>query len=246
MGETSLNLPEDHTSSKSRARLREQVILAALDHAPFDGWSNLTLRAAAQDLGMNQAEIARLFPGGPAEAAEAFFAWGDDQFRDTLNAKSLDNLKIRERVATAIKLRLEVDLPHREAARRALTQLLLPTSGLRGPRALARTVDQIWRGIGDTSADFNFYTKRATLSGVYSSTYLVWLADESEDFADTSAFLDRRIADVMQFEKTKAEVKRLAAKLPDPISLAARLRYGNRRWAAEFPWPTENRSLKQE
>ena len=117
-------------------------------------------------------------------------------------------------------------IERREAVRRAVTMLALPTSGMRGPHALYRTVDAIWRAVGDTSTDFNFYTKRATLAGVYSSVSLVWFSDDSENYARTWAFLDRRIEDVMRIERVKAGVKGIAAKLPDPLSLLGRLRYG--------------------
>ncbi len=109
--------------------------------------------------------------------------------------------------------------------RRAVTLLALPLSGTTGPHALYRTVDAIWRAIGDTSTDFNFYTKRALLAGVYSTVTISWFGDESEDYDDTWAFLDRRIADVMQIEKAKASVQKLGSFLPDPLALLGRLRY---------------------
>ena len=98
-------------------------------------------------------------------------------------------------------------------------------AGALGPRSLYRTVDAIWRAVGDSSADFNFYTKRAILAAVYSAVTLHWLGDETEDFSDTWAFLDRRIEDVMRIEKAKAQLKGLAEKLPDPVGLMGRLRY---------------------
>jgi ubiquinone biosynthesis protein COQ9 len=110
--------------------------------------------------------------------------------------------------------RLSVVRDHKEAARRAAAFLTLPPHATLGVKLLYRTVNEIWRGIGDTSTDFNFYTKRAILAGVYSSTLLRWFTDKTPDESDTRDFLDRRIADVMRFEKFKAQVKERAAQWP--------------------------------
>src|SRR4029077_14179482 len=95
----------------------------------------------------------------------------------------------------------------REAARRALALLALPLNAGLGLKLLYRTVDAMWYAAGDTSADFNFYTKRAILAGVYSSTLLYWLNDRAEGSEATWSFLDRRIDDVMKFEKFKDRVR---------------------------------------
>jgi ubiquinone biosynthesis protein COQ9 len=84
---------------------------------------------------------------------------------------------------------------------------------------LYRTIDTIWFGIGDRSADFSFYTKRGLLAAVYSSTLLYWLEDRSEDSIDSWAFLDRRIASIMQIPKLKSRVKTAAGRLPNPLRL---------------------------
>jgi ubiquinone biosynthesis protein COQ9 len=126
----------------------------------------------------------------------------------------LPQLKVRERIALAVKLRLAVLRPHKEAARRAAALLTLPPHASLGMKLLYRTVDAIWRGIGDTSTDFNFYSKRAILAGVYSATLLRWFSDTSTDEEITDAFLQRRIDDVMRFEKFKAQVRERAGGLP--------------------------------
>ena len=237
------------TTLTTRERLREKIVDAMLPHIAFDGWSTQSAREAARDLGLPYSEVERVFPDGTAEMADAFFAIGDRRFREAMAGHKLDNLRVRDRITFAIRERLAQDEPHREAARRALSLLMLPTSGGRAPHALARTVDQIWRAIGDTSTDVNFYTKRATLAGVYSSTYLVWLSDNGkaqhgeDPYAETWAFLDRRIDNVMSFEKAKGRLSAFAERLPDPVGIAARLRYPGKRFAAKFPWPTETGSL---
>ena len=205
---------------------RMKILEAALPNVAFDGWTPRLLAEAAEAAGVSHGEMRLAFPGGVPDLADFFLEDGDRRMEEALAAEDVGALKIRERITLAVRTRIEVDLHHREAMRRAVTLFALPTSGTRGAHSLYRTVDAIWRAIGDTSTDFNFYTKRATLAGVFSSVTLYWFSDDSENYRRTWAFLDRRIEDVMRFERVKAGVKGIASKLPDPISLLGRLRYG--------------------
>lgn len=205
---------------------RARILDAALPNVAFDGWTPRLLRDAAAQAGISAGEARLAFPGGVLDLVDYFLADGDRRMMEALARENLAAMKIRERITLAVRTRIEVDLHSREAMRRAITLLALPASGTLGARALYRTVDAIWRAIGDTSTDFNFYTKRATLAGVFSAVTLYWFADESDGYAKTWAFLDSRIEDVMRFERVKAGVKGIAAKLPDPLSLLGRLRYG--------------------
>lgn len=212
---------DDHVDA-----LRARILAAALPNVAFDGWTTRLMREAADAAGLTHGEMRLAFPGGILDLVDYFLADGDRRMEEALSRRDLAALKIRERITAAVRMRIEVDLAHREAARRAVTLLSLPLSGTAGPRALYRTVDTIWRAIGDRSTDFNFYTKRATLAGVYSAVTLYWFADQSEDFANTWAFLDKRIEDVMQIEKAKASLRKAGEWLPDPLGLIGRLRYG--------------------
>ena len=182
------------------------------------------LEAGARDAGMHRTDIRRYFPGGARDALAAFSDWADARMAAGLAGRDLAALKVRERIALAVRLRLEALAPYREAVRRGLAFLALPPNGGLGARLLYRTVDAMWRAIGDRSADFSFYTKRALLAGVLSSTTLCWLGDDSEDFAETYGFLDRRIADVLRIPAAKARVERLARRLPDPFRILRAVR----------------------
>jgi len=207
------------------ADVRARVLAAALPHAAFDGWSGRLLADAAKAAKISEGDMRLAFPKGAVDLIDYFLQEGDRLMLKALAGQDLAAFKIRQRITLAVRARIEVDLPYREALRRAITMAALPTSGGLGIRALYRTVDAIWRAVGDTSTDFNFYSKRAVLAGVYSSSVMHWFSDESADHADTWAFLDRRIENVMQFEKAKASVMKVGAMLPDPLALISRLRY---------------------
>jgi ubiquinone biosynthesis protein COQ9 len=211
------------TVDSSLEAQRDAVILAALPHVPFDGWGQGTLRRAAEAVGLGAEAQPRLFPGGAVAAVTHFMEMADRMMLADLAAVDLAPLKVRQRVATAIRLRLERWQPHREAVRRALALVPLPRLAGRALGAWYRTVDAIWRGIGDRPVDFSFYTKRALLAGVYAATLFYWLEDRSEGCADTWAFLDRRIADVMRLPKLRGEVSEALRALPNPVRLARRL-----------------------
>lgn len=182
----------------------DRLLDAALMHVVFDGWSDAALRAAAQDAGVS-VDLARvLYPRGGVDMALAYHRRGDEQMRAGLAARDLGALRYRERVALAVRLRLEG--ADREAVRRAAALLSLPHLAPDAARALWATADAIWEALGDTSQDGNWYSKRAILSGVYSATVLYWLGDESDGAQDTWEFLDRRIDGVMRFEQTKAQI----------------------------------------
>jgi ubiquinone biosynthesis protein COQ9 len=177
---------------------RDRLCAAALAHVPFDGWTGRALRAGAADLGLDPALAANAFPGGPAELLEAFSAEIDRRMLAQLEARDLKAMKHRQRIGAGVRARLELLAPHREAVRRGLSFLALPKHAALGAKCLYRSVDAIWHAAGDTSTDYNFYTKRLLLAGVYSATLLFWLNDDSEDFSATWAFLDRRLAEAIR------------------------------------------------
>ena len=193
---------------------RDRLIEAAVAHVPFDGWSPAALKAAAADIGMPPREAVARFPGGARDMIAWHSAHGDRRMIAALAAMDLPSLKIRERIAAAVMTRLRQNAPAREAIRRALAILAMPHNAPLSMRLLYRTVDAMWRAAGDTATDWNFYSKRGLLSGVYTSTLMVWLNDDSEDFAETEAFLHRRISDVMKVPKLTARVSALGAALP--------------------------------
>lgn len=209
------------------ASIRRQVVEAALPHVPFDGWSDRTLAYAVDDAGVD-ASVARIaFPRGGVDLALAYHHACDERLAERLEKDDLLGLRFRDRIAHAIAVRLEMLLPDREAVRRAAALFALPPYAADGTRAIWHTADTIWRALGDDSRDYNWYTKRATLAGIYSASLLYWLGDESPDMEATRAFIRRRMDDVMKFEEVKAKVREnpLAAMvLKGPQRLLDRIR----------------------
>lgn len=215
------------TADDARARhrdLRDRLIAAALDNVAFDGWSRKALEQGALDLGMGRADVLRAFPGGLADAADHFADWSDRRMLAEMAKVDLDALKVRERVALGVRLRLELNAPYREAMRRLLSFLALPQNAPLALRMTWRTCDHIWYAAGDRAADFNHYTKRGLLAPVYTSTILYWLSDSSEGFADTWGYLDRRLADVLKIPMYKAKAQQALGHLPSPLGLLKRLK----------------------
>ena len=195
---------------------RQALVLAAAANAAFDGWTQAAIRAGARELGMGAEQSAALLPGGESELLQAFSEWADREMLAHLADLPLEGMKIRERIAAAVRARVEILAPYREAARRGLAVLALPHMAPLGACLVWRTVDAIWYAIGDTSTDASFYTRRALLAGVYSSTLVYWMNDRSPGHAESWAFLDRRIADVMRIPKLRQQAERILKHLPDP------------------------------
>ena len=187
--------------------LRETLLDAALIHVPFDGWTEATFAAAVSDADIDMALARAVCPRGAVDLALAYHARGDAQMVERLRSEDLSALRFSEKVAAAVRFRLEAS-DDKEAVRRGTTLFALPAYAADGAKAIWGTCDLIWDTLGDTSDDANWYTKRATLSAVYSSTVLFWLGDDSPGHQATWSFLDRRIDNVMQFEKLKAQVNK--------------------------------------
>jgi ubiquinone biosynthesis protein COQ9 len=207
---------------------REAVLDAALMHVPFDGWSEATLRAAIAQSGVAPGLARALFPRGAVDLALAYHRRGDAAMVARLKAADLGAMRFRDRITQAVRWRLEG--ADREAVRRGTTLFALPMHAADGAKAIWGTADAIWTALGDTSRDLNWYTKRATLSGVYASTVLYWLGDDSLGAQATWEFLDRRIEDVMRIEKAKASLRENPlgkALLAGPMKLMERVRAPN-------------------
>lgn len=188
--------------------LQDRILDAALPDIAFDGWTDSVFEKAAQKAGLHRADMHRAFPGGLTEALEYFTTRTDMRMSEILRTEyNLASMKVRERIASCVMVRLRLLEPHREAVRRAMAVYALPWNAASGMRALYRMTDEMWHLSGDTATDWNHYSKRIILSKVYMATVTVWLNDSSPELEETEAFLRRRIENVMQFEKLKAKVK---------------------------------------
>jgi ubiquinone biosynthesis protein COQ9 len=200
--------------SRDDAALRAALIEAALPHIPFDGFTDKLLARAAKEAGASKDDVPRLFPDGARSLLEAYSENVDGEMEKRLAKLKLSTMPVRKRIATAVRTRLAVLKPHKEAARRAVAHLSLPPNVPLGAKLVYRTVDAMWYAAGDTSTDFNFYTKRAILAGVYTATLMRWFTDTTQDESATEAFLAARIENVMQYEKFKTQVKQRLNRLP--------------------------------
>ena len=181
--------------------IKDEILLATLSHVVFDGWTSRALAAGVADAGHRPDMALRAFPDGMREVVEHFSDFADRRMVAELERRDLGAMRIRDRIATAVGVRLELLAPYREAVLRATAFVSLPQNAGIASRCAYRTVDAMWYAAGDTSTDFNFYTKRALLAAVYGATVLCWLGDASEDFTDTWDFLERRIENVMSLPK---------------------------------------------
>ncbi|RSY88186.1 COQ9 family protein [Sphingomonas koreensis] len=197
-------------------------------NAAFDGWNAQAVRAAADAIGADH-DVARLaVPGNAVDMIDLWFAGIDRRMAEALPPETLGAMKIRAKITALVEARLDALAPDREALRRAVAILAMPRNAARAAKLGWRSADTMWRLAGDTATDYNHYTKRAMLAGIYAATIAVFLNDDSEGQAETRAFLARRIENIMQFEKAKAK---LAGRKDHRFSMSrfiGRLRYNAR------------------
>jgi ubiquinone biosynthesis protein COQ9 len=222
--------------------LNEQLLDAILIHVAFDGWSEDAFRAAYADLGIDRETARAACPRGALDLAIAYHKRGDAMMLARLASEDLGALRFRDRIAAMVRFRLEA-VDDKEAVRRGTTLFSLPHLAPEGARLIWGTCDAIWEALGDSSDDVNWYTKRATLAGVYSATVLYWLGDDSPGNAATWEFLDRRIDNVMQIEEVKAKVRNspvLSKLMAGPTWLASHIKAPSRSAPSDLPgsWAT--------
>ncbi|MBV8976492.1 MAG: COQ9 family protein [Alphaproteobacteria bacterium] len=193
---------------------RQAVVEKAIPLAAADGFSDRILSEAGRQAGLGPEMLLHLFPRGAESLVEAFSDSADAAMVQDLARQDLAVMKIRKRIHAAVLARIGALRPHKEAARRAAAFLMLPMHAALAALLLYRTVDAMWHAAGDTSTDFNFYTKRAILAALYSATMMRWFNDTSDGESETLAFLDARIENVMQFERFKVEIGERAKKVP--------------------------------
>jgi ubiquinone biosynthesis protein COQ9 len=198
--------PPQKTEFDHLSEARQRLVAAALPHVVFDGWSEATFAVALADSGVDPALGHLACPRGALDLALANHRQGDRAMLRRIDSGGLAGLRYSKKVAALVRFRLEV-AGDREVVRRGVTYFAMPAHAAEGTAAIWQTADEIWKALGDTSDDLNWYSKRAILSAVYTSTLLFWLGDQSENHQQTWEFLDRRIANVMQFEKFKSGLK---------------------------------------
>jgi ubiquinone biosynthesis protein COQ9 len=210
--------------------IQTQILEAAVRHAPFDGWGSEAWVRGAADAGISVEAARRAYPGSTGGMIALHSRLADHRMLAALEARpDWQTLRTRERITMAVRTRLEHAEPQREAVRRAVSSLALPLNAALGARLLCQTVDAMWVAAGDTSADFNYYTKRGLLAGVYGAVVLYWLNDKSPESADSWSFLDRRIADAMAAPRILQTPRRVLGRLPNPMRLFRRSR--RTKWA---------------
>lgn len=205
--------------------LRARLALAVGNHAVFDGWTVKAVASAAAQLGINLDQARLAMPKDASGLIDSYAAAIDAAMATAFPPERIQAMKIRERIRSLVWFRIESMAEAREAVRRGLAILAMPQNAPLAARIGWRSCDAMWRLAGDTATDYNFYTKRMTLGAVYASTLVAWLDDSTDGFADTAAFLDRRIDNVMRFEKWKAEWRGSALHRPSLSRFLGRLRY---------------------
>ncbi len=215
------------------ADIQAQILAAALDEVSFTGWTPKTLELAVQNADVDADMALLAFPDGVAGLIKCFSKAGDLAMQAHL--PEAEGLKIRQRISHAVMARLQADAPYRDAARRAAAWLSVPGRQALAARLLFTSAHHMWHWAGDTATDYNYYSKRTILSGVIATTRVVWFDDDSEDLAATRGFLDRRIDNVMQFEKAKAKVTKMTSDMQadgsgfaDALTKLAQWRFGSK------------------
>ena len=187
-------------------KVKDDILLATLPNIAFDGWTDAAMEAGAVEAGYEPEMAVRAFPYGVSELLAYFADYINREMSVRIAEMDMSSMGVGKRLEEAMKIRLEIEGPHREAVRKAMSYYAMPLNAGQGIQVVWKAVDEMWWACGDESVDFNYYTKRASLGAVYSATMVYWLNDESENFEDTILFHRRRLMDVVNAVKTRKEI----------------------------------------
>ena len=194
-----------------RSEVRDRAVRAMLPIAAEGGWTWNTIRAGLAATGEDPELAESHFPDGPAGAVAAWADLADREMEAAAAAEDMTGLRTPGRVRRTVELRLAAAAPHKRALRRAVSLLALPWNAGLALRTTARTANAIWYAAGDRSADFSWYTRRASLGAIYAATLAYWLRDDDPDTADALAFFDRRLADLARLQRRRGGGRTAAA-----------------------------------
>lgn len=201
---------------------REKILLATLPHVAFDGWVERTLKLGAEDAGYDPEMASRAFPGGATDMIRFWSDYGDREMLRQMGEIGPAKLRFRERLVTAVRLRIDVNAPYRESVRRTMSYLAMPQHTALAARSTLNTVSALWYAVGDSATDFSYYTKRAMLTPIYVATVLYWLDDTSEGSIDTWSFLERRIDNAMVLPRMQDRVRSALTMVKSPFGMRPR------------------------
>lgn len=202
----------------------QQVLDAALARVAEEGWTSHLATRAGKACGLSPGETELLLPQGPADLAALLSRRHDARALEALAAVDPASLKIRERIARGVEARLTAAAQDEAAVRRWTGFLALPPHLALGGRLAWESADALWRWAGDTATDENHYSKRALLAGILTGALAIQLSC-GRDAA--LAFTDRRIANVMAFEKWKATTRLKPSAMMDAVAASlGRMRFG--------------------
>jgi ubiquinone biosynthesis protein COQ9 len=196
------------SAQTKRTQQRRAIVECAMKIACFDGWNDATIAKAATAAGLNPLDGSRLFSGGVGELFICHAEMLDARIAEEAHSVELSSMRVHERIAWLIKIRLNLLAPNKEAIRRAIAWQAIPWTEASLAKNLWTFSDSTWRMAGDQSTDFNYYTKRGLLAKVYASTLLFWLNDESHDHYETWEFLERRIQAVLTTGKQMGQMQK--------------------------------------
>lgn len=189
--------------------VKGKILDASLNHVQQHGWTKDTLAIGAESLGYPSISHG-LFPKGGVELVHHFYRQCNIRLGAQLQLDPhRDSTKQHEFLRDAVERRLRMNEDYVVSGRwiEAMGLMALPPNAPASLQHFAHLMDDMWHYAGDTSVDFSWYAKRAALAGVYKSTELSMIQDQSPDFEDTWQFLDRRIRDIQKLHDCSKELR---------------------------------------
>ncbi|XP_059178789.1 ubiquinone biosynthesis protein COQ9, mitochondrial-like [Physella acuta] len=224
--ESSQSESSDQSSNEAEYEhsIRQRILSASLHHVHEFGWTKKALEAGARDEGLPSVAHG-MFPKGGVELINYFYVTNNTKLGEFLkkeveNAKAegLEKPKTKPLIRDGIEFRLRLIVPYLDHWPQAMAIQALPQNAVESWKNLLNLSDEIWYYAGDRSVDYNWYTKRLALAGVYKTSEIYMLQDKSEDLKETWSFLDRRLSELQKFGAAKKQCEQSSDILKEALT----------------------------
>ena len=203
------------TKNKYLLNKRLKILKFAKIVVAKDGLTSNTFKNISKKYDLNIDEMNLLFPGGKND----FLYFVLEQLNIDLEnyCKKLDliRLPVHKRIRKILLSKINIMDKEKKFYKKIFLNLLIPKKNFSLPIKLYKSVDQIWFIAGDTSVDFNFYTKRLILAGIYSRVIFFFFNNNNQKLLED--LLDSNLRRVSKIPELKTKLNIFKDLLPKAI-----------------------------
>ena len=203
------------TKNKYLLNKRLKILKFAKIVVAKDGLTSNTFKNISKKYDLNIDEMNLLFPGGKNDLLKLSLDQLNIELENYCKKLDLIRLPVHKRIRKILLSKIYIMDKEKKFYKKIFLSLLIPKKKFSLPIKLYKSVDQIWFIAGDTSVDFNFYTKRLILAGIYSRVIFFFFNNNNQILLEN--LLDASLKRVSKIPELKTKFNIFKDYLPKAI-----------------------------